>query len=277
MKKKIFVLLTAAVMVMTMLTACSGGGNDGGGDAELKDWEYIQDKGKLIVGLDDTFAPMGFRDENDNLVGFDIDLANAVGEKLGIEVVFQPIDWTAKEAELESGNIDCIWNGMSATPERQESMSLSNKYLNNKIVLMSYDEAKNVKDVAELADLKIAVQGDSAALETLQANEAWDTFKDNVMEYPTYDEALLDMQSGRIDVVAIDEIFGNYKSSNSEDKLFTSELNMGDDFYAIGFRKADTETTAKVNEAIQACIDEGIAEKISKKWFGKMLVINEGY
>lgn len=100
-------------------------------------WEYIQNKGTLVVGLDDTFAPMGFRDESNNLVGFDIDLANAVGELLGIQIVFQPISWDAKELELSSKKIDCIWNGMSATEERQQNMALTYKYLNNKIVLMS--------------------------------------------------------------------------------------------------------------------------------------------
>ncbi len=100
-------------------------------------WAYIQEKGKLIVGLDATFAPMGFRDESGEIVGFDIDLANAVAKELGIEVEFQPIDWDAKEMELNGKKIDCIWNGMSATPERMEKMTLSDPYLNNTISIMS--------------------------------------------------------------------------------------------------------------------------------------------
>ncbi|MCE2603887.1 transporter substrate-binding domain-containing protein, partial [Pseudomonas aeruginosa] len=104
----------------------------GGSDKETADdssWEYVQEKGELIVGLDDTFAPMGFRDESNNLVGFDIDLATAVCKELGVKVKFQPINWDSKDMELTSKNIDCIWNGMSITPERIEGMSLSNKYL----------------------------------------------------------------------------------------------------------------------------------------------------
>ena len=107
---------------------------------ETVGWDYIKNKGKLIVGLDDTFAPMGFRDESNNLVGFDIDLAKAVGENLGVEIEFKPIDWDAKELELSSKNIDCIWNGMSATDERQQNMSLTKKYLNNKIIIMSLEK-----------------------------------------------------------------------------------------------------------------------------------------
>ncbi|MBR5239544.1 MAG: transporter substrate-binding domain-containing protein [Clostridia bacterium] len=100
-------------------------------------WAYIQGKGKLVVGLDATFAPMGFRDEAGEIVGFDIDLANAVAKELGVEVEFQPIDWDAKELELNGKKIDCIWNGMSATPERMEKMTLSDPYLNNTISIMS--------------------------------------------------------------------------------------------------------------------------------------------
>ena len=127
MKKKL--LCAAMIMIMVLgtlvMTGC-GGSSD-----------KSADKDTLVVGLDDTFAPMGFRDENGDLVGFDINLANAVGEELGMKVEFKPIDWDAKEIELESGTIDCVWNGMSVTPERKESMALTDKYLNNKIVLMT--------------------------------------------------------------------------------------------------------------------------------------------
>ena len=127
MKKKL--LCAAMIMVMVLGTlVMTGCGSSSDKSA---------DKDTLVVGLDDAFAPMGFRDENGDLVGFDIDLANAVGDELGMKVDFKPIDWDAKELELESGTIDCVWNGMSATPERKKSMALSDKYLNNKIVLMA--------------------------------------------------------------------------------------------------------------------------------------------
>ena len=274
MKKRMiaWVMILAMVLSMGMLTACSGGSEE-----EAGDWAYIEEKGTLTVGLDDTFAPMGFRDENNEIVGYDIDLATAVCEELGIGVEFQPIEWDAKEAELKAKNIDCIWNGMSATPERQESMSLSNKYMNNRIILMSEDSSINVKDVSELKDLQIGTQADSAALEAIQANENYEEFAENIHEYPTYDEAILDMKAGRIDVIAIDEVFGNYTNDENNMGLIVSEFDLGDDFYAVGFRKEDTELTNKVNEALQAVIDNGKAEEISNKWFGTMMTINEGY
>ena len=167
MKKKL-VFLIAAMLILTMglITGC-------GNDEESADdgsWKYIEDNGEMIVGLDDTFAPMGFRDKNDKLVGFDIDLAKAVGKEIGVKIKFKPIDWDAKEMELESKTIDCIWNGMSATEERMESMSLSKKYLNNKIVVMTMKKDLNVASVDDLKDMKIGTQADSAALETMAAN-----------------------------------------------------------------------------------------------------------
>ena len=121
--KKTTSILLILVMVLgaaAALTGC-GGGDDTANDSG---WAYIEDKGELVIGLDDTFAPMGFRDENNELVGFDIDLANAVGEQLGVAVKFQPIEWDAKEMELSSKNIDCIWNGLTITEERAAAMSI---------------------------------------------------------------------------------------------------------------------------------------------------------
>ena len=123
MKKLIAMLLAAMLVLMMGVPAL----------AEDESLAKIKEKGTLILGLDDSFPPMGFRDENNEIVGFDIDLAKEVASRLGVELKLQPIDWAAKEMELSSGNIDCIWNGMSDTPERQESMAMSKDYLNNKI------------------------------------------------------------------------------------------------------------------------------------------------
>lgn len=270
MKKRV-TIMTILVMVATsvLLTGC-------GGKEEKSDLEYVKEKGTLVIGLDDTFAPMGFRDESDKLVGFDIDLANAVAEEMGVKAEFQPIEWSAKEAELKAKNIDCIWNGMSATNDRRKSMSLSNKYLENRILVMSLDAGIDVKDVSELKNYKIGTQAGSAALEAIQANKSYDQFKKNISEYDTYDEAILDMKAGRIDVVAIDEVYAIYNNAN-KDKLYASTFNFGADYYAVGFRKGDTELTKAYNKALKAVIDSGKAAEISNKWFGKDLVVFEGY
>jgi polar amino acid transport system substrate-binding protein len=266
MKKKIISIALVAIMLVSIfaLTGCGDSSTDTG------------DITKIVVGLDDTFAPMGFRDEDGNLVGFDIDLATAVGEELGIDVEFQPIDWDAKELELEAGNIDCVWNGMSVTPERQESMELSNKYLNNKIVLMTLENSDvDVTSSAELADLIIGTQADSSALEMLQANEDYDKFKDNIKEYDTYDTAILDLKAGRVDVIAVDQVLGEYTNNNLGGEMKECTYSLGDDYYVIGFAKGNTEMRDLVNDAISSLIDNGKAAEISEKWFGKDIVVFE--
>ncbi len=218
MKK--FLLVLSCLLAMGLLAACSdsdqkqdaNNANNQQNETELTGWAYIENKGELIVGLDDAFAPMGFRDEDGNLVGFDIDLANAAGEYLGLDVTFKPIDWDAKDMELSSKRIDCIWNGMSVLPERIEAYSLTKKYLNNKIIIMTLDPELNITSTADLANVTLGTQVSSAALSTMQANPDWSTFEANVTEYATYDEAILAMQGGRVQAIVVDQVLGEYKT-----------------------------------------------------------------
>lgn len=279
MKK--FLLALSLLLAIGLLAACGSdektAGNTGNNQQqqqeELTGWAYIENKGELIIGLDDAFAPMGFRDETGELVGFDIDLANAVGEYLGINITFQPIEWTAKDMELSSKRIDCIWNGMSVTPERIEAYSLTKKYLNNKIVIMTMDPELKIASAEDLAGVTLATQGASSALEAMQANEVWPDIEANVTEYANYDEAILAMQGGRVQAIVVDQVLGEYKNANMDTKMTVCDFDFGDDLYAIGCRKGETDVADKINEAIQALIDNGKAAEISNKWFGTNIVI----
>lgn len=228
--------------------------------------------GKLVIGIDDTFAPMGYRDEAGKLVGFDIDLAKAVCELLDVTPEFKTIDWAAKELALESGTVDCIWNGLSVTPQRKSAMSLSQPYLNNKIIIMG-KEGLSVSNVAELASYRVGVQAGSAALDAIRVNEAYASISSQITEYPTYDEAILDLQAGRLDFIVIDEVYGNYKNQQLEQPLTISPVHFGDDFYAIGFRKQDVALTQAVNHALKLTIEQGLAAEISIEWFGENLIL----
>jgi len=255
MRSKFGVLL-AAVLCATMIAGCSK-----------------KPEEKLIVGLDDTFAPMGFRDEGNNLVGFDIDLATAVGEQMGVAIEFQPIDWDSKEMELEAKNIDCIWNGMSRTPKREEEMTLSQNYLNNRIIIMTVPGVE-ITSKDQLADYQIGTQAKSSALEVIQEDEVfYDGIKNNLSEYPTYDECILDMQAGRVQIMIVDEVLGEYKNNNLDSKFTVSAVDFGEDFYTIGFRKQDTELCKRVEDALKAVCDSGKGAEISEKWFGTNLLL----
>lgn len=263
-----FVLLM--IFSVVFITGCNDGQNK---SDDVKGGLDLGKEGVFTVGLDDTFAPMGFRDDKGKLVGFDIDLATAVAKEMGLKIEFKPINWDAKDMELKSKNIDCIWNGMSQTPEREKAMSLSKKYLNNKIILMTQKDDVVVENAADLAKYNIGTQADSSALEMLGKNEKYNDFKDKITEYKSYDDAILDMKAGRIDVIAIDQVLGEYKNKNMGEAMKSLEYNLGDDFYVIGFRKDDKELTKSVNEAIKTLIDNGEAAKISEKWFGKDIVV----
>lgn len=270
---KRFIALAFTLLMIFFVVFITGCNDEQNKSDDVKGGLDLGKEGVFTVGLDDTFAPMGFRDDKGKLVGFDIDLATAVAKEMDLKIEFKPINWDAKDMELKSKNIDCIWNGMSQTPEREKAMSLSKKYLNNKIILMTQRDDVVVENAADLAKYNIGTQADSSALEMLGKNEKYNDFKDKITEYKSYDDAILDMKAGRIDVIAIDQVLGEYKNKNMGEAMKSLEYNFGDDFYVIGFRKDDKELTKSVNEAIKTLIDNGEAAKISEKWFGKDIVV----
>ncbi len=235
--------------------------------------------GRLVIGLDDTFAPMGFRDPAGELVGFDIDLGRAVGEELGLEIVFQPIDWSAKEMELAARNIDCIWNGMSRTPEREAVLTLSQDYLNNRLAVMTVNSI-NITALDQLAQYEVGTQAGSSALEAIKKSSVYPKLGGKLHEYATYDECILDMQAGRIQAMVVDEVLGQYKNNNLKTPFKFSSVGFGDDFYVIGFRRTEGDNSA--NEALRSAVEQAIGrvaasgkgEEISRKWFGANLLLN---
>ncbi|MDO4563698.1 MAG: amino acid ABC transporter substrate-binding protein [Clostridia bacterium] len=271
-------LLTSLVLTVAALSGCSMFQQQETSEpTEISvsdtSWEYIEQKGEFIIGLDDTFAPMGFRDEDGNLVGFDIDLATAVCAQMGVTAKFQPIDWVAKELELSGKKIDCIWNGMSKTPAREESMLLSAPYLNNTIDIMYMADKDPIATKADIIGKKIAVQAKSAALDALMAEDNYSDIAANISEYGTYDEAIMDLEIGRVDVVIIDEVLGRYKASKKPDTYAFAPEKLVDDYYVIGMRKGENALGEKLAAALDAVIESGEASQISVKWFGEDIVI----
>ncbi len=241
-------------------------GTDAGEPAELG-YE------KLIIGVDDTFAPMGFLDENNELVGFDIDMAKAVGEKLGIEVEFQVVNWDMKEQELNQGNIDLIWNGYSITDERKEKVNFSNPYLDNDQVVVTMADS-GIASLTDLAGKTVAAQTDSSAVEAMDANpEISSTFGERPT-FDTNDMAIMDMEAGRSDAVVADKVLLDYVISHKDDpsKYVILEEGLGAEEYAVGVRKEDTALLAALNNALEEMKADGTAAEISTKWFGSDIV-----
>lgn len=283
MKKAAAVLFT--LMMAASLAACGSSGSDtktedtagaqsedsGNGGAGNADSGLDYDK--LIIGVDDTFAPMGFLDENNELTGFDIEMAQAVSEKLGIPVEFQTVDWTMKEQELNQGNIDLIWNGYSVTDERAEKVLFTNPYLDNKQVVVTMADS-GINTLADLSGKVVAAQADSSAVEAINSNpEIADTFADRP-EFATNDEAIMDMEAGRSDAVVADSVLLNYVISHKEDpsqyKILDEDL--GSEEFAVGVRKEDTALCDAINKAFEELKADGTAKEISEKWFGEDIV-----
>ncbi len=185
-------------------------------DTKAEKAAYPEGKTTFVMGLDDSFPPMGFRDENNEIVGFDIDMAKAVCEILNIELVLQPINWATKELELESGKIDCIWNGLTRTDEREETFLLSRSYLkNNQVVVVNSTSGINEK--SGLSGKKVGVQTGSSAEEAL-SKDSISSELSQVVQYDDNVTALQDLKVGRIDAVVLDEVVARYYISVENNK-----------------------------------------------------------
>ena len=170
--------------------------------------EKILQKGKLVMGLDASFPPMGFLNENNEIVGFDVDLAREVCKRLGVELVLQPINWAAKEMELNSGNIDCIWNGMSIDDGRLEAMFIPKAYLANAQVMIAGDSS-SIQKISDMAGKKVGLQSGSTALSAVEKTEVFSRIGE-LVQYEDNVACYLDLKAGRIDVMVVDEVVGRY-------------------------------------------------------------------
>lgn len=263
MKKRIFGLLVV-LGLMTSLMAC---GKKEAIEGDRTD--EIFERGYLVMGMDDTFAPMGFRDEKGNLVGFDVDIAQEVFDEIGIEVRFQPVDWNMKETELNSGNIDLIWNGYSVTDKRKEEVNFSDVYLSNKQIIGVMEDS-SIRSKEDLEDKKVAMQSQSSALEAVNKEpelvEKFDSGEPVLFD--TNHEAIMDLEAGRSDAVVVDEVlFRYYIGQKGADKYRVLEDDFGEEVYAVGLRKSDEKLLARINESLEAIRENGKYDKIYSKWF----------
>lgn len=272
--KKLTAFILSALMAVTALAGCSGQSSvseasksNSDSQSSTGDWSYIQDKGDLVIGIT-YFEPMNYKDENGELTGFETEFAQSVCEKLGVKATFQKIDWDSKEVELNAKTIDCIWNGLTITDDRQANMGISTPYMENKQVMVTkaenadkYASAEAVKGATVVAEKKSA--GEEVA-------ESDDFFKDaNYVSVDSQAKALLEVKSGTADIAIIDYVMSIGTIANGTDYADLKVVE-GKDFaqeqYGIALRKGDTETLEKINNAIQDVANDGKLEEIAKKY-----------
>lgn len=258
--KKVIAVVLAVLTVCFAFAACSNGSSDKSDKSSKTDSEKIIESGKLVVGITE-FAPMDYKDENGNWIGFDADLANMVAEKLGIKAEFQVIDWDNKFLELQTGSIDCIWNGMTITDEVKNNSSVTNAYaMNQQVVVTKSEHAGKLKTVDDLKDLSFAVENGSAGQSAAEDNGL------NATAVTAQSDALLEVASGSSDACIIDSTMAAAMTGEGTDYAdLKSSVVLLDEQYGISFRK-ESDMTEKVNKIIAEFKADGTLKKLSEKY-----------
>ena len=296
MKKRVWMLTIAAAAVLA-LGGCSGSGDSqeaqsgaaettsqakesdsqetSGGSGETSG-EAAQEEaestgGTLIVGFDQEFPPMGFMAEDGSYVGFDLDLAQEAASRLGLEYQAQPIAWDSKDMELESGNIDCIWNGFTITG-REDDYEWTEPYMDNAQVFVVNGDS-GIGTLADLAGKVEVCQGDSSALAGLNEDAELTATFAQLLTTADYNSALMDLEQGAVDAVAMDVIVARYQIQQRDANFVVLDETLSSEAYAVGFKKGNTELRDQVQGALEEMAADGTMAEISEKWFGEDLTV----
>jgi polar amino acid transport system substrate-binding protein len=254
--KKFLVVCVSLLLSLAAVSAFAGDGS----------WERVTKRGKLMIGLDDSFPPMGYRLADGKLVGFDIDTANELTKRLGIKTEWQPTAWDGVMHSLNAKKFDCIWNGMTITEARAKEVAFSKPYvMDGQIAIVNFKE-KRFKGLNELKGLKIGTQKGSSGLEAVKKLPNPPA---ELKEYEDYPKALLDLEAGRIDVVVIDNVTGRDFIAKRPGKYKILPGMISKEPFGIAFRKEDKDLREKVQQTIDKMVKDGTMAKISRKWFAE--------
>lgn len=271
--KKLTAIMLAGVMTAALVTGC-GSSSETAAEVPTEtesteaapeeesgsDMAYVKDKGTLVVGITE-FAPMDYKDENGDWIGFDADMAKAFAESLGVAVEFVEIDWDNKVLELDGKTIDCVWNGMTLTDEVTSAMECSEAYCNNaQIVIVPSDVADQYQDKESLSDLSFAVEAGSAGEAEVSALGL------NYIPVKAQADALMEVKAGNSDAAVIDSLMAAAmvgEGTGYADLTYTVELNSEE--YGVGFRKG-SDLAAALNEFFAASYGDGTLAKCAETY-----------
>lgn len=275
MKKRVTLLL-ALMSASAMLAAGCGGGSgstgaeETGGDTpkeETASFEEKQEGDTFTVGFDQNFPPMGFVGDDGEYTGFDLDLAKEVCERQGWEFVPQPIAWETKDATLNSGEIDCIWNGFTMNG-REDEYTWSDPYLDNQQVFVVRSDS-GIESEEDLAGKIVDVQTESSAQAALDDNpELADTFG-TLQVIPDYDTGFMELESGAVDAVAMDIVVASYQIESRGADFTILDESIASEEYGIGFAKGNEALRDTVQTTLEEMAADGTMAEISEKWFGE--------
>jgi len=227
----------------------------------------VKARGQLVLGLDDAFPPMGFRNDDNQIVGYDVDLAREVARRLGVKLVPQAIDWNAKEQELNTGKIDCIWNGFTITEERKQAMLFTAPYLRNAQVVV-VKKGSGFGTLASLKGKKVGLQAGSSAADALAAAKDFKASLAEVVEFKDNLTALMDLEIKGVDAVVMDLIVANDNIKRSGKPYVILGESLAPEVFGVGFRKGDVALRDAVQGALEAMAADGTLAALTRKWFG---------
>ena len=292
--KKRAILMAAALGMMAVVSGCSGqaAGNTAAEtagttakEAETTAAETAADTdtdtkapeteaseagaagGTFTVGFDQEYPPMGYVGDDVEYTGFDLEVAEEVAKRLGMEFVPQPVDWAAKDMELESGNIDCIWNGFTMTG-REDDYTWTEAYMANQQVFVVTAES-GIKTLADLAGKVVEVQAESSAEAALKDDPNLTGTFGTLQSTPDYNTAFMDLQMGAVDAIAMDEVVARFQIEQRQVDFIVLDETLAAENYAVGFKKGNDALKDQVQAQLEALAADGTLAKISEKWFDK--------
>lgn len=286
MKKRVISLLLAGIMTVT-LAGCGGSAGEAAGakaDKTAADQteaaqaaesqtaaETAGDQaagGTFTVGFDQDFPPMGFVGDDGEYTGFDLELAREVASRLGLQYVPQPIAWDSKDMELNSGTIDCIWNGFTMNG-REDAYTWTTPYMDNSQVFVVQKDS-GIASQGDLAGKIVEVQADSSAEAALKDNPELAATFGVLQTTPDYNTAFMDLEMGAVDAIAMDVIVAGYQIENRDDKdqyVILDEV-LASEEYGVGFKKGNEALRDQVQKTLEEMAADGTMKQISDKWFG---------
>ena len=272
MKKKLAMMLVLAMTAVTVLAGCGSKESEEKTETtEETTFEGKKEGDTFTVGFDQDFPPMGFVGDDGEYTGFDLELAQEVCNRMGWEYVPQPIAWDSKDATLNSGEIDCIWNGFTING-REDDYTWTDAYLNNKQVFVVRADS-GIETEADLAGKVVDVQTDSSAQVALEDNpELTGTFA-NLEVIPDYNTGFMNLESGAVDAVAMDIVVAGYQIESRSADFKILDYEIAAEEYGVGFAKGNEVLRDQVQKVLEEMAEDGTMAEISKKWFGEDITI----
>ncbi|BDZ78822.1 amino acid ABC transporter substrate-binding protein [Claveliimonas bilis] len=275
MKKRLALLLALAMTASAVVAGCGSSSDSNSSsdeNTESQEQTEVEFKEKeagdtFTVGFDQDFPPMGFVGDDGEFTGFDLELAQAVCDKLELEFVAEPIAWDSKDALLNSGAIDCIWNGFTING-REDDYTWSDPYLDNKQVFVVRGDS-GIESEADLAGKIVDVQTDSSAQKALEDNQDLTSTFSNLQIVPDYNTGFMELESGAVDAVAMDIVVASYQIDSRDADFKILDYEIASEEYGVGFAKGNEALRDQVQQALNELAKEGKVAEISTKWFGE--------